>query len=215
MSFNKLVLIGFLAFISCTKIGRNITVKGKVVNPVTNEPIEGVKVQLVRSTNFQIPGGYKEIKHTFSDINGVFELNATRLGDVWIQAQRGEDYYVLGWYQDGIYVSDDFRSQVQKRKTMEMDFHLVPYGEYQIIVNNINCENLNDTIIINQQNQVNSFFDSDWILSGCDGYTTTFSKVPMGNIFISWTVIRNGISESFLDTVFLNDGAQLVYELNY
>lgn len=200
--------------LSCTKVGRNITIKGKVLNPVTNTPIEGVEVWFQRTTS-GLPGGYKTIKEEITDVNGEFEINATRIGGTqYIRLGDVKGNYRLGWYEDGEYKGSSVKT-VKKGKTMEVEYHLVPYGDYLIIVNNINCEGVNDTIIINQQNQVNSFLDSDWILSGCDGYTTTFSKVPMGSVFINWTVIRNGVSQSFSDIVFLDEGQQLTYELNY
>lgn len=208
-------LVFITSILSCTKVGRNITVKGKVLNPLTGTTYEDIKVQLVRIKNLQLPGGFTEIKHTHTDANGEFELNATRLGDVWVQAQSGSDLYVLGWHQDGEYISSNFRTTAQKRKTMEVEYHLVPYGEYQIIVNNINCGGVNDTIIINRQNYTQTFLGNDWIITGCDGAFTSWTKMPMGNIYTHWTVIRNGVSQSFSDTVFLDEGQQLTYELNY
>lgn len=94
----SLIIIGLViitSIIACTKVGRNITIKGKVINPLANVTYEGIKVQLVKSQSLSLPGGYKEIKHTFTDENGAFELNATRLGEVWVQAQSGSDLYVV------------------------------------------------------------------------------------------------------------------------
>jgi hypothetical protein len=37
----------FITLISCTKFGKNVTVKGKVVNPVTGQ---GIEIQLLKLT---------------------------------------------------------------------------------------------------------------------------------------------------------------------
>ena len=187
----------FLIFgmIGCTKFGKNITVNGRVLNPITNEPISDITVRLIKSKNLQYYGGYKTIKETTSDINGNFELSAGRTGGIWIVADFNyQNYYELGWDYNEKYHS---QLKVDKGEIMHVDYHLVPYGEYRLIINNINCGGPNDTIIINKTNFVQSFLDNDWMLTGCDGYTTSWNKVPMGNIHTKYTVIRNNISNTY------------------
>lgn len=54
-----------MSFSSCTKFGKNITIEGRVLNPITNEPISGVEVYLFKSeVNLDYYGGYKSIKET-------------------------------------------------------------------------------------------------------------------------------------------------------
>lgn len=84
-----LLLVSF-GFSNCTKIGRNITVKGKVLNPITNEAYKGIDVRLLKSKDTDYYGGYKMIKSTISDENGAFELNAGRLGPIWLSTNIEE-----------------------------------------------------------------------------------------------------------------------------
>ena len=193
-----------LGVTSCTKIGRNITIKGKVINPLTNVTYEGIKVQLVKSQSFSLPGGFKEIKHTFTDENGEFELNATRLGDVWVQAQSGSDLYVLGWYQDEEYISSNFRTTAQKRKTMEADFHVVPYSFAKLIINNVNCQGPDDLFVLFRENQLGTIDDIfGWEHEGCVYWETNgYSEILMGEVYYRWEVTRGGNTEVFYDTVF-------------
>ena len=107
------------------------------------------------------------------------------------------------------------RLNVKKGKTMHADFHVVDYGNYQIQVNNINCMGLTDTIIIKRQNSVKSFLDFDWILTGCDGFTSSFSKTPMGNVYTKYTVIRNGVSQIFYDTTYVAPFINTTHVINY
>ena len=211
-------LVFITSILSCTKVGRNITVKGKVLNPLTGTTYEGIKVQLIRSKNLQLPGGYTEIKHTHTDANGEFELNATRLGDVWVQAQSGSDLYVLGWYQDGEYISSNFRTTAQKRKTMEADFHLVPYGEVTLDIQNINCESVEDTMWFRRKWE----FDDDYgnwspPRVGCFSQSagSTGSKVPIGNRTYQIRVKRSGVETVTEETFFIEENELTVIQLHY
>ena len=206
-----LVLILMIA-LSCTKIGKNITVKGRVLNPITGVGISGVEIKLLRSQNLQYNGGYKAIKKVVSDENGNYEINATRLGPIYLIPGEIGQNYSLGFNYEGNYYS---MKKVDKGKVMHIDYHLVPYGEYRIKINNINCQGTNDTLIINQTNQTNSFLGVDWVLTGCDGYTTSWDKVPMGTIHTKYTVIRNGISNSFVEDFKVLPNQQNEQIINY
>jgi len=210
------ILFVFLLF-SCTKFGRNITVKGKVVNPITGTTYSNLKVQLVKSESLSLPGGFKEIKHTFTDENGNFEINASRISKIWVQIQSGSELYVLGWYQDGEYISDNFRATAQKRETMEADFHVVPYSYSKLIINNVNCQDSNDLLVLYRQNQFETLDGAfGWEHEGCAYWETNgYSEILMGNQYYKWEVTRGGITEVFYDTVFYSAGEQSTYEINY
>ena len=190
-------LIGiFLVFTSCTKFGKNVTLKGRVLNPVTGEGIEGAEVKLYR-----IAGGYdsnyKTIKSTTTDASGNFELDKYTWAKPVARCEVGE-MYKLGWTKDGGQTFiDNFELDVKRGKVTNADFYAVPYGNYKIIVNNVNCQGPNDTIIIRRTNQVGSFLAIDWTLTGCSGYNSSFSQAPMGTVYTHYTVIRNGISNEF------------------
>ncbi|MBW7867651.1 MAG: carboxypeptidase regulatory-like domain-containing protein [Brumimicrobium sp.] len=192
-----LSIILLLSLFSCTKFGKNVTVKGRVLNPITGEGISGVQIILKRNTLGGAPGfqsgGSKIIKETTTDENGYYELNKLTLsGSVLMSAHIG-DRHPIGWWKGGSYSS--FQNlPIDLGKTTHADFHAVPYGYYKLIINNVNCLGANDTIIINQTNQFGSFLGIDWILKGCDGYVTADEKVPMGEIYTHYTVIRGGIS---------------------
>src|SRR5690554_959077 len=198
---NEIKIIVSLSIIflllSCNK-RRQVDIEGRVYNPVTQEGIAGAELWLLKSgpiTEFY--GGYERVETVYSDANGNFKVNVKsakaeilRLGDM-----HGE-YYNIGWYQNGE-IQPGYYLPVQKGKNMKADFYAVPYGSYRIVINNINCQGVNDTIIIHRQNEVKSFLDQNWTLTGCSGYTTAWEKVPMGTIHTKYTVIRGGISNTF------------------
>ena len=192
-----LPLFILITIISCTKFGKNVTVKGRVMNPVTGEGIEGAEVKLYKLTGFY-DAKHKAIQSATTDASGYFELNKYTWSSPSARCEPKDDLYKLGWTKDGGQTFiDNFELNVKKGKVINADFYAVPYGNYKLIINNINCQGSNDTIIINQTNQVNSFLGIDWILTGCSGYTTAMEKAPMGTVFTHYKVIQNGISTEF------------------
>ena len=124
------LLLVFLLF-SCTKFGRNVTIKGKVINPVTNEPIEGIEAWFQKTTN-GLPGGFKTIKEEVTDANGEFEINAGRIGTHYIRLGDVKGNYRLGWYENGEYTSTSVK-ELDKGKVMNVEYHLVPYSNSRLI----------------------------------------------------------------------------------
>src|SRR5690554_998507 len=189
LSIFFIIVLG-VTFMSCN---RKTTLKGRVINPITGEGNEGATISASKTT-LELPGGYKTVEQTTSDANGDFLLEFKKsASDIGVSTGN---YYNIGWYQNGE-IQPGYYLPVDKGKTMKADFYAVPYGEYRIKINNINCQGATDTIIINQTNQVNSFLGIDWVLEGCSGYTTAWDKVPMGTIHTKYTVVRSGVSNTY------------------
>ena len=201
---------------SCTKFGKNVTIEGRVENPITGEGISGVKIVLEKET-LEIPGGIKSIKEVYTDANGNFELNkfSFRASQIIANTSTAGDYYKIGWYKDGEYVSINSTLEIKKGKKLHVDFHAVPYGDYRIVINNINCQGINDTIIIHRQNEVKSFLDKNWALTGCSGYTTAWNKIPMGTIHTKYTVIRSGVSNTYEEDFIVEPNQQNEQVIDY
>lgn len=213
----QLVLYSFSICIlfSCTKFGKTDTAKGRVVNPITGEGIADVEMHLLKSTS-GLPGGNKSVKSVTTDANGYYEISKAGLKKYSLMCNLNADYYPIGWYVDGeIKVSNTGNYGLKKGKTLNADFYTVPYANYQLIINNINCQGSGDTIIINQTNQVGSFLGIDWVLTGCDGYITDTEKTPAGTIHTTYTVIRNGISNVFENDFTVQPGMNNIQTINY
>ena len=124
---------------TCTKFGKNVTVKGRVLNPITGEGIAGEEVWLMRTEYFQLPGGGKIIKKATTDANGNFELSKFTLSHPTFQVNLSGKYYGIGWWKGNEYAA--FQELAAKiGKTMKMEYHAVPYGDHQLKIKNINCE---------------------------------------------------------------------------
>ena len=213
-----IIVVVLFSLLSCTKVGRNITVKGKVVNPVTNAPFEGIEVWFQRTTN-QLPGGYKTIKEEITDANGEFEINATRIGGTqYIRLGDVKGNYRLGWYEDGEYKGTSVK-KVTKGKTMEVEYHLVPYGELTLDIQNVNCESVEDTMWFRSKTQFEDDFPSFWSTPrvGCYSY---ISPSPNTNFIIGSRtyqvrVKRSGVETVTEETFFIEENELTVIQLHY
>ena len=122
-----------LTLTTCTKFGKNITVQGRALNPITGEGIPNAEI-ILRKTTWGISGGYRRVETVYSDEDGYFELNkfSFRADNIIANPEgNGENYYELGWLQDdGSYIVD--RQAVKKGKKTKVEFHAVDYGEIKI-----------------------------------------------------------------------------------
>lgn len=65
-------LIVLIISLSCTKFGKNITVKGRALNPITGEGIPNARVIITKST-LEYPSGVKVVKETTTDSEGFLK----------------------------------------------------------------------------------------------------------------------------------------------
>jgi hypothetical protein len=216
---NSLIIIIFLmgAMNSCTKFGKNITIEGRVENPITGEGISGAEIWLLKTT-MGLPGANKEIKTVFSDENGNFELNkfSFRADKIRMGNTHG-DYYTIGWYKDGEYVSTNSTLEIKKGKKLHVDFHAVPYGEIKTSLHNINCGGSGDTLIFKRM-YLESPTDKVFIpltLTGCIDNEGAFAKVPSGNYKLEWTLIRSGNNNTYSHILFVPGNGQASYNIDY
>lgn len=211
-------LILILITASCTKLGKNVTLKGRVVNPVTGEGIEGAEVKL-----YKIAGGYdseyKTLKSATTDVSGNFELDKYTWAKPVARCEVGE-LYRLGWTKDGGQTFiDNFELEVKKGKVTNADFYAVPYGSLTLNIKNTSCFNSSDNIKI--------YFDSGpydsrtfnpgmiTSLDGCIDIPGTPVKSSMGYKYFHWEVTKNGITTTYYDTIFVNDGQISILNINY
>jgi hypothetical protein len=203
----------------CTKFGKNMTVKGRVLNPVTGEGIPNAPLIMYRST-LDYPSGSKRVKETTTDSEGYFEISKASLSKCYLTCNVTEvgDYYPIGWEKkEDVPLFDAFTISVKKGRTMNVDYYAVPYGELKISLHNINCQGVNDTLIY-KRNYISldgiSVFQP-FTLTGCYDNNGAFAKVPSGNYLVEWTVIRNGISNDYSHIVTVPANGQVYYNIDY
>jgi hypothetical protein len=210
-------LILILITASCTKFGKNVTLKGRAVNPITGEGIEGAEVRLYR-----IAGGYdsnyKTIKSATTDASGNFELDKYTWTKPVARCEVGE-MYKLGWTKDGGQTFiDNFELEVKKGKVTYADFYAVPYGQLHWHIQNISCEGSTDTMWYKIKYQYDDDFLSLWSfpITGCANIVGSGSdKMEMGKHIIYMKIKRPSGTTYKYDTVFVNEIGITNFDLLY
>ena len=217
----RTILLVALLLTSCTKFGKNISVKGRVLNPVTGEGFAGCELRLLKSEVFAVPGGYKLVKSVKTVEDGSFELNKLSFrAEILRASDLNGDYHRIGWTSDNgqTFYPSNYDLVITKGKKQQADYWAVPYGCIQYHIKNINCLNANDTMWYRRK----YMFDNDFIdlwsfpVVGCaDLQAPDCEKLPMGNHIFQLKVKRNGVLTYSYDTIFVNatgvSPAQLFY----
>ena len=217
----KYLFFILVLFSSCAKEGKNIYIEGKVVNPVTGEGIEGIRLVLHKEVIDFGSGSSSKIKQTaYSDANGNFVLkhNGSLVNKfiVLIEFPDGTPgYHLVGWKDEAGNTVGGYQLPVKKGSLMKVNLELVPYAFFKVNANNNNCFNTLDSMFLYKQNQIGSLQIGPWIYPGCNSFSGGYNKVPMGTIYFSWDVKRNGSIQSFSDTIFLNENEYRTYTIDY
>src|SRR5690554_6734932 len=209
----KKLLLFILAAIVLISCSSDLTLKGRVLNPVTNQGIEGFTIAVSADT-WELPGGAKPVGQTTSGADGSFVLEFKRSGYDFSVYKEG--YYSIGWYQNGEILPGQLPVK-DKGKNMKADFYAVPYGEIKTSVHNINCSGPTDTLIfkrIYQHDPNNSVFQP-FTFTGCYDNDGAFAKVPSGDYKLEWTVIRSGVSNTYSHILSVPGNGQAYYNIDY
>ena len=195
-------------FGGCTKFGKNVTIKGRVLNPITGEGIEGAEIWLQKTT-LGLPGGLKTVKKVTSSADGSFELNKFGLVGYSAICVVG-DRYRLGWTQDGgASFTGNFTLDVKKGKVMHADYYAVPYGNLQIHFKNISCFDSNDKVkLYFDGGKYDGFTFSSGLLielNGCIDILDSPVKTTIGTKYFHWEVTKNNIISNYSGSIVINE----------
>jgi len=212
-----LFILAVIVLISCNK-RRQVDIEGKVLNPITQEGIEGVELWLLKpGSPFEYYGGYKRVETVFTDANGNFKVDVkSASAEILRVADLHGAYYKIGWHEDGVKLPSDL--PVQQGKNMKADFYAVPYGKLQINIKNTSCFNQTDSLIIFRTHSLPHFYDevpNPAIYVGCIDQQGNLNNAPMGWYRYIGRVIKNGIETPIKDSIYLSEGETKVWNINY
>ncbi|MEZ4938480.1 MAG: hypothetical protein R2799_12900 [Crocinitomicaceae bacterium] len=216
----NLIIISLLFLFSCAKEGKNIYIEGKVVNPITGEGIPNVRLLLKKKVNDlgSLTSVGKIKQEAISDVDGNFVLKHNgSLFHTYIVLHEfiDEGYHLVGWKDEAGQTIGGYQLEVKKGELMNVRLELLPYAEFKVEAYNVNCFDQTDTMLLYKQNQIGSLQEGPWIYPGCNSFLGGYNKVPMGKIYFSWHVIRNGITNIYSDTIYLDEGEQETFTINY
>jgi uncharacterized GH25 family protein len=211
-------LLLFAIFSSCTKAGKTIAIKGRVLNPINGKGIEGAQLRLLKLT----PNGFQEkekvAKSIETDVNGNFELDQLGLTrDFVLSSDNVKGNYRLGWYESGKLLTAESRIEIKKGKTTNIDYYALPFGQLRENVQNIIDPQPNDLM----QYRRKAWFDKNygsWTSYKVGLYSDNGSElqlVPMGTWYYETKLTRNGEDFYFYDSIFVNDFGVTTVIINY
>ncbi len=189
---------------SCGKVLKT-HVKGKVLNPITGQGIENVRVILQKSGS-GIPSGLKTVEAVYTDAGGNFDISARTLKGLTASVVLdGNEYYSIGWKKDGEVYSI---LSPKKGKVTNADFHAVPFGKIKTTIKNNACFNSSDEIKLYYDG---AFFASYGFsigllttLNGCIDIVDPPLKMTSDYHYFHWAVTKNGLTNTYYDTIFVN-----------
>lgn len=205
-----------LILYSCAKEGKNIYVEGRVYNGVNNQGISNFEMKLSKSKDgFET----KIVDQTFSDNQGNFVLkhNGVIGGDYFacpISIPQG--YTIVRVYSPDNNEEDLVCEKVEMFDPKTVYVELIKSKLLTLELNNINCINQNDSIYVSISHQ---YFGPDFFTFyevGCIQNELENLWTTIGYNVIKWTVVKNGITNVFLDSVYINSSdSQVIFTINY
>ncbi len=220
--FLLFVCVSMLGLFACTKDGKNITVRGRVYNPVTGEGISDCEIRLLKTTPGSpgTSGGYEAVAKVTPDANGYYELNHTSVFGRYVGCYVDNNKYdQLGWVEDGIQTENTSFTSVKLGKITDLDFQAVEFAELIVHVRNDNCQGPNDKLEL--------FLDGSQVgwddvqigllttLYGCIDIVDDPVEFPMGYRYYHWTATRGNNIETFYDTVYLQPNQPVTLDVYY
>ena len=198
--------------VACKKTS---TIKIIAENAVTGTRYAGLSYKVVSSKTTANGEKYQ------TEADGVLNENGEAMVDV--KVKKGRSYSVrIGALENICYhneLDQYFESPYDLNGTFKYKFAECAYLKLKI--NNINCSGGGDNFkLYYMGRQVGGNEGLIGALSknenGCYSYEgSNFSDVPMGGTYYRWEVTRNGLTQIFYDTIYLNSGEYKTYEINY
>ena len=198
-----------LFLLSCSKEGM---IKVKTINKVTGTPMPKVTIYVVEQFSNNDPNETVFIGETNNNGDLVIDIKFKRNGKYTITQAQVENSC---WHSDK-------SLSLEKTKNQNVIFEFAPCAQLKLKIENVNCEGAGDNFkLYYEGRQVGG--QGDNIVGaqmrdedGCYSFeSTSFSNVPMGERYYRWEVTRNGVTEEFHDTIYLEEGEQKVYEILY
>ncbi len=191
---------------SCNK---KKTIHISAINPVTGEKLAGLRFTITEEKT-----GAQEIFTKVYDSH--LNENGEALFDFEVKKRRS---YKLNIEtpENNCYKEPANKTFAFYDESFEFKFELAPCANLKLKINNINCLDENDSMLLYREHSIKNHYTSNgWLHSGCVNWETNgYSDLPMGNVFYRWEVTRNSNTEIFYDTIYLEAGEYRTYEINY
>jgi hypothetical protein len=151
----------------------------------------------------------KIVAEGFLDANGKASFN--------LKMNRNRRYILGVSEPDNICYGGLVQHYLEHEKNNTVNFEYAECAYIKLKIDNVNCQGQGDEMVLFQGNQVGNFdFNQPWKHDGCAFWESNgYSTVPMGEQYYRWEVTRSGNTSTYYDTIYLQEGEQMMYEINY
>lgn len=145
MKYLIIILTTCALCMGCKK-NRTVIVKGKVLNPITNEGFadQTVYLQYMSSGSLGTTGSFQNATSVQTDANGFFEIEYTGNKNYNLMCDI-LDHYRVGWYLNNEQATSFSTMSVPKGEETYAEYHSVPYKTINMVINHNSCEGVTDT----------------------------------------------------------------------
>jgi hypothetical protein len=204
---NLVLIIILILFIFGCRKKQYLTIRA--INPVNNKAYPGLKYSIIQQKTGNNGTVSKTIARGVLGEDGMAKVDARILKtspSVVIVDEPANTCFNRN-------ITYTFGTNGSKNK--EFLFEFVPCGDYQLQLNNLSCNGINDTIIWNTTNFTQTFLGIDVTLTGCVNQSYAISKAPIGEVYTKYKVKKLGVTNTY-STVFVILPNQLnVQVINY
>ena len=204
------LLISLFLF-SCTK---KETLRVSVKNIVTGEPVANMNINVYEV--FNVSDG---VSGTKTELFQSGETNSEGVLFLTEKFNKNRRYTVkVGKFSEEVCYINKSSYTWSVGEATDLAFEYAPCGYLRFRYVNTSCFDENDHIEVyrytNLPDYVGFMINAEY--EGCTDYEmSNFVEVPMGWWFFEWSVTKNGLTENFSDSVFIEAGDYEYYELQY
>ncbi|MEX1002854.1 MAG: hypothetical protein WDZ35_12120 [Crocinitomicaceae bacterium] len=209
------ILFLILSFFSCKKENhkRWTEVVVHARDELSGDKIEDIECYILYTDyDASLFGETVVVDHGFT-VNGVYEFG--------FKGKKGVHYRLESSFDPAAYYPIDFSSYIDlvKGENHNFTFNFVPKAELRMKITNTNCFNDSDKIVVYRPNidvpSYNAYPDDPNPIYGCYDDTSPFVNIPTGRYAFEWHVTKNSVTEIFYDTLHLQEGDKVTYEILY
>jgi hypothetical protein len=202
-----IILFSVFLIVAC---GKKNQIKVTAKNAATGEGYADLGFRIFEVKPYTTPTG--EVQDLVYE--GNFNANGEAVADILLKNRS----YVITTVSPGpmCYINNTQYFFHRDDENLKFDFRFAPCAYLKLKIENVNCEG-GDKLVLYQGNQIGSFnFNQPWEHNGCAFWESNgYSDIPMGEQYYRWEVTRNGVTEEFHDTIYLEENEYKVYEINY
>src|SRR5690554_1739113 len=203
MKYLIFIITAVLLF-SCSK---ERVIKVKTINKVTGAPMPHVTIYIIEQYTNNKPN--KTVFDGETDSNGdlIIDLKFKNNGKYIIYQAQVENSC---WHNEKSVF-------LEYKENNNVTFEFAPCAQLKLKIDNVNCQGIGDKFVLYRKNQIGSIDGNfAWEHDGCAFWETNgYSNVPMGKKYYRWEVTRSGNTTTYYDTIYLQEGEQKLYEINY